>query len=73
MAAIFGLHDSLNCSVWALHHLRKAGSGRSAPALSDRLDPELVRGTSAFVGSARGVVQFGWVNSNEAVKAGLDP
>ena len=71
-ATIFGLHDALGCSVYALHHLRKAGSGKNAPVLTDRLDPELVRGAGAFVGSARAVVQFGWILPNEAQKAGLE-
>ncbi len=71
VAAIFGLHDALNCSVWALHHLRKAGSGRNAPAMTDRMDPELARGASALVASARAMVQFGWITSTEAGKAGL--
>lgn len=70
-ATIFGLHDSLGCSVWALHHLRKAGNGKNGPGFTDRLDPELVRGAGALVGSARAVVQFGWILSNEAEKAGL--
>jgi hypothetical protein len=72
VATIFGLHDTLGCSVWALHHLRKSGTGRNAPALTDRLDPELVRGAGALVGSARAVVQFGWITPNEATKAGLE-
>lgn len=72
-ATIFGLHDALGCSVWALHHLRKAGNAKSGPQFTDRMDPELVRGAGALVGSARAVVQFGWVLPTEAAKAGLEP
>ncbi len=71
-ATVFGLHDALGCSVWALHHLRKSGNAKSAPSFTDRMDPELVRGAGAFVGSARAVVQFGWITSVEAGKAGLE-
>ena len=70
---VFGLHDSLGCSVWALHHLRKAGVGRQAPPLMDRMDPELSRGSGAYVGAARATVQFGWILPAEAGKAKLDP
>ena len=73
ISTIFGLNDALGCSVWALHHLRKSGNSKSAPALSDRLDPELVRGSSALVGGARAVVQFGWILPVEAAKVGLEP
>jgi hypothetical protein len=72
IAAIFGLHDALGCSVWALHHLRKSGNTKSAPTLADRLDPELVRGSSALVGGARAVVQFGWILPSEAAKVELE-
>ena len=72
-STIFGLHDALDgCSIWALHHLKKAGAGRNAPALADRQDPELVRGASAIAGSARAMVQFGWITPSEATKAGLE-
>lgn len=71
-AMVSALSGSLGCSIWALHHLRKAGSGKSAPALTDRMDPELVRGASALVGSVRGVVQFGWILPAEAYKANLE-
>jgi hypothetical protein len=70
---LYGLHDALGCSPWALHHLRKAGVGRQAPQLMDRMDPELPRGTGAFVGSSRATVQFGWILPAEAGKANLDP
>ena len=72
IAAVFGLHDALGCSVWALHHLRKSGNTKSAPVLTDRLDPELVRGSSALVGGARAVVQFGWILPSEAAKVELE-
>lgn len=72
-ATIFGIGDTLNCSVWALHHLRKTGTGKQATALMDRMNPELVRGASAIVGSTRAVAQFGWITSGDATKAGLDP
>ena len=72
-AAILGLSDTLGgCSIYALHHLRKAGNGKNAPMIADRLDPELVRGAGAFVGSARAVVQFGWIQPQEAGKVGLE-
>ena len=72
IAAIFGIHDRLKCSVWAIHHIRKAGLGRNAPSLADRIDPELLRGSSALVASARAISQLGWVTSREAAKVGLD-
>jgi RecA-family ATPase len=73
-STIFRLHDALGgCSIWALHHIRKAGIGRNAPSLADRVDPELVRGASALAASARAMVQLGWITPNEAQKAGLDP
>lgn len=73
-ATVFRLHDALDgCSVWALHHIRKAGVGRNAPSMADRVDPELVRGASALAASARAMVQLGWVTPNEAQKVGLDP
>jgi len=71
-ATIFALHDSLGCSIWALHHLKKTGNARNSPRLFERMDPELVRGASALVGSARAVVQFGWIQPPEAEKAGLE-
>ena len=73
VSAIFGLHARLGCSVWALHHLRKSGAGRNAPSFMDRMDPELLRGSSALVGAARAVLQFGWINPTEAAKASLEP
>lgn len=71
-AAVFGLHDALGCSVWALHHLRKSGGAKGGPSFTERMDPELVRGAGALVGSARAVVQFGWILPNEAGKANLE-
>lgn len=71
-ATIFGLHDALGCSVWALHHLRKSGNGKNGPQFADRMDPELVRGAGALVGSARAVVQFGWILPAEAKKVNLE-
>jgi len=71
-ATIFAMHDTLGCSIWALHHLKKTGNSRNPPRLPERMDPELVRGASALVGSARAVVQFGWVVSSEAERASLE-
>jgi putative DNA primase/helicase len=71
--AVEALSSSLNCSIYALHHLRKSGTGKNAPLLADRLNPELVRGSSALVGDVRAVCQFGWITSPEAEKAGLNP
>jgi len=71
VAEAFGLRRSLGCSVWVVHHIRKAGVGRSALAVRDRLDPELVRGASAYVGSIRALVQLAWIYPGEATKAGL--
>ena len=73
VAAIFGLHARLGCSVYASHHLRKVGTARSAPPLTDRLDPDLVRGSGALVGAVRAVVQLGWIYPKEAAKVGLTP
>jgi hypothetical protein len=72
-ATVLGLSDALGCSVYVLHHLKKSGIGKNAlSTLVDRLDPELVRGAGAFVGSARAVVQFGWIQPHEAAKVGLE-
>ncbi len=71
VATIYALHQSLGCSVWVLHHYRKAGLGKSAPSVYDRMDPEIIRGSSAIVGSVRGVFQMAWVTKGEAQKAGL--
>ena len=71
VAAILGMNARLGCSVWVVHHLRKIGNG--SLKLVDRMDPELVRGSSAIVNSARAVIQFGWITASEATKAGLDP
>ncbi|MBK8571724.1 MAG: AAA family ATPase [Holophagaceae bacterium] len=71
VAAILGLNARLGCSVWVVHHLRKISNG--SLKFTDRMDPELVRGSSAIVNSSRATLQFGWVISGEARKAGLDP
>jgi hypothetical protein len=71
VAAIHGLHARLGCSVWVVHHLRKLGNTNMK--LVDRMDPELVRGSSAIVGSIRALLQFGWLTTTEATKAGLNP
>lgn len=71
VAAILGLNARLGCSVWVVHHLRKIGN--SSLKLVDRMDPELVRGSGAIVNSSRATLQFGWIISTEAMKAGLDP
>lgn len=71
-AAIYSLNATLGCSVWPLHHLRKAGIGRNAPSLEERLNSELIRGSGALLASARGTCQFGWVLPTEAGKVGLE-
>lgn len=71
VATIFALHMALGCSVWVLHHYRKAGLGKSSPGLPDRMDPEIIRGSTAIIGGIRGAVQMGWVTKAEAEKAGL--
>jgi hypothetical protein len=73
IAAVRALHASTGCSAWAIHHLRKTGVGKQSPNLTDRLDPELFRGSSAFLGAVRAAAQLGWVNSDEADKVGLEP
>ncbi len=72
VAAIFGLHARLGCSVWALHHLVKTGTARSAPPITERMDPALVRGSGAIAAGVRGIVQLGWIYPKEAAKAGLE-
>ena len=70
-AAIHALGDATGASIWALHHVRKSGTGRNAPALVDRMDPELTRGASALVAAGRGMIQLGWITSDEADRVGL--
>ena len=72
-AAIYSLNAALGCSVWPLHHLRKAGLGKNAPPLEERLSTELIRGSSALLAGARGTAQFGWIVPTEATKANLEP
>lgn len=72
IATVFALNASLGCSVYALHHLRKAGIGKFAPPLEARMDPELIRGSGALVAGARATCQLGWIQPKEAAKAGLD-
>jgi hypothetical protein len=73
VAAIYALHTRLGCSVWVLHHLKKTGTARNAPPLVERMDPDLIRGSGAFLGAVRGGIQFGWIYPKEALKAGLEP
>lgn len=73
IAAINSLNATLGCSVWPLHHLRKAGIGRNAPSLEDRVSSELIRGSGAILAGARGTAQFGWISPQEAKKVGLEP
>jgi hypothetical protein len=71
VAAIKALHLSLGCSVWALHHYRKAGIGKNSPPLEARMDPEIIRGSTAIQGAVRGIFQFGWITRKEAQKGGI--
>lgn len=72
IATAYNISDALNCSVWGLHHFRKTGVGRNAPTLMDRMDPELMRGSSALLGGARAVCQLGWILPQEAGKVNLE-
>jgi len=71
IAALRKLHLSLGVSVYVTHHYRKIGIGRGAPPLVDRLDPELIRGSSAIHAGVRAAVQFATVSKAEAEKAGI--
>ncbi|MBI1751865.1 MAG: AAA family ATPase [Acidobacteria bacterium] len=73
VAAIYALHTRLKCSVWALHHLKKAGTARNAPPIPERMDPDGSRGSGAILGAVRGQIQFGWIYPKEALKVGLEP
>ena len=72
VAAIQALGDSLNCSVWVVHHYKKVGLGRNAPTLPDRMMVDIIRGTGALIGAIRGTFQMAWISKGEADKAGLD-
>jgi hypothetical protein len=72
IATAYSISDSLGCSVCGLHHFRKTGVGRNAPTLMDRMDPELMRGSSALLGGARAVCQLGWILPQEAGKVNLE-
>ena len=69
IAALRKLHLSLGASVYVTHHYRKMGVGNAAPALVDRMNPELIRGSSAIHAGARAVVQFATVSRADADKA----
>jgi len=71
-ATVFSIGDTLGCSVWALHHFRKTGGSKGAPGLFDRMNFELVRGASALAGSARAIVQFGWLTAADTKRVELD-
>jgi hypothetical protein len=71
LAALRRLHLALGASVYVTHHYRKMGMGKDALALCNRLDPELVRGSSAIVAGARAVFQFATVTKDDADKAGI--
>lgn len=73
IAAIYAMHTRCKCAVWALHHIKKSGTARSAPPLIERMDPELSRGSGAILGAVRAMDQLGWIYPKEASKVGLDP
>ena len=71
IAVLRKLHMALDASVYVTHHYRKMGVGKGAPGLLDRMDPELIRGSSAIHAGVRVVVQFAAVTKADAEKAGI--
>ena len=71
IAALRRLHLSLGVSVYLTHHYRKMGIGKGAPGLADRMDPELIRGSSAIHAGVRAVIQFATVTKKDADNAGI--
>ena len=65
-----GRHD---VTVAISHHFRKPGGGKSdRPGSVDKMEPDILRGSSANEGAARWIIQMGCPTPNEAEGLGLD-
>lgn len=71
IACVMALSETIECSVWLLHHYRKSGSGKYSIPLADRMDLELVRGSGAITTGLRGAFQMAWVTEKDAARGSI--